>query len=235
MLHILEGEMDTGIHRHFYWNLDVLLNLLLEHGAARPSHCWPSLPAPPTGWPRAQSSSAAARVEVQPLCPLRVVIRPEPEYMDRCYRRPTLNWMWGVQVLILQDNGRSYFICNYLQWAPNVQNQPTLDCTARPTDVSAGVSRRPGWRVQESSSKDRNLKFSIVKFSKAFDWEAANVDRLSQIFSKQTLSSSWRSVRVMCGPLGVVTGLRCCEKTTQQRIKFNWFNRRKIHVIGTLH
>ena len=158
MLHILEGEMDTGIHRHFYWNLDVLLNLLLEHGAARPSHCWPSLPAPPTGWPRAQSSSAAARVEVQPLCPLRVVIRPEPEYMDRCYRRPTLSWMWGVQELKLQDNGWSCFICNYLQSAPNVQNQPTLDCTARPTDVSAGVSRRAGWRVQEKKLERSQLE-----------------------------------------------------------------------------
>ena len=102
--------------------------------------------------------------------------------MDRCYGRPTLNYMWVVREFILQDNGGvilSAIICNELR---------SIQSAHAGLHLSAGATACAGWRVQESSSKVRNLKFSMVKVSKVFDSKKGSCKR-GQIISDFLTSS----------------------------------------------
>ena len=94
-----------------------------------------------------------------------------------------------------RPNGGSSFMIIYLKLAPKPFNQLTQACTARPAHVSAWATARAGWRVQlfeKVARKFATWNFQWWTFQKSWirSREAANVDRFSQIFSKQLTSSS---------------------------------------------
>ena len=65
--------------------------------------------------------------------------------------------------LIFRDIGGSRFISNYLQWAPNISNQASRACTARPAHVSAGATACACWRDQRNFRKVHRMFVEMQK------------------------------------------------------------------------